>query len=245
MPLDVLSMIRGARRARASELEALAARLFKGEQIPPHDVLRELTDCGGTDEQLQAEIDRLDRVRQLQAQVRAAEPLHAELAKIDAEWTAARDKMQAAATAVAQLQDKHGERHMELRHKIDAAERAMTTLMDPSNLCTADRAALEVAQHEQQRTAGLHSQARQELQMLAHRVTRMQEQLTSDRELLKANPGNKAIRANVQEGEQALSRREAALKDAQVAEAAAGKAAAAADLALTQLMQRLTKGVLR
>lgn len=245
MPLDVLSMIRGARRARASELEALAARLFNGEQIPPHDALRELTDCGGTDEQLQAEIDRLDRVRKLQAQVRAAEPLHAELAKIDAEWAAARDKMQAAAAVVAQLQQKHGDRHMTLRHQIDAAERALTQLMDPANLCTADRAALEVAQTEQVRTATLHSQARQELQMHLERVTRMQQELASDRDRLKDNPGNADIKANVRDSERALTQREAAVKDAKVAEAAAGKAAAAAELALTQLMQRLNKGALR
>jgi len=245
MAVDVLELIRGATKARASSIEQLALRLFKGQTVPAADVLRVLSETGGTAEQLQAEIERLERVDRLRADVAKAAALPAELAEIDRKFDAATAQLTKAQQAIDELKSKYGMRHMELRHQIDTAERAADRLLEPANLGPADRIALADAQAEFARAAEMHSDTRKQLADARQRVASMQEQLDAAKASAAERPSVEQYREDVAQSERALEHRTAAAKDAERAEQAAAKAMRAAEQTVERMMARLRKGATR
>lgn len=161
--LDVLSLLRTTRREKRGDVEQLARRLHDGEQIDPSDILAALAACGATDDELQAQLERLERIGSLRDHTKQATTARRSLDKLEAEQKQLADKWAAASEALKAWQAKHDERLRELRSVIDRADRAADDVLRSENLGAADRAACEAAAADIAEAGQQHSKLRREL----------------------------------------------------------------------------------
>lgn len=145
MAIDIVSMIRGRRDARAAGIEELAARLAKGEAIAPEEVETWLEQTGCTEEQLQDRIDAIERRAALLAQVSAGRKAEAKTDKLKAEIDEAHNAVTKAQAAYVAVLAKHEEALSALATEMRDGEQARDRLIAPENLSPADRDRLDAA----------------------------------------------------------------------------------------------------
>lgn len=242
-PINVLEMISGARRERSSNLEQLARRLAKGDKVPAAEVLRMLHDCGGSADDLQAEVNRIERVEQLRAAAIVAPALRDELAKLDRKYEAVMQQLAKAQAVVDELHAAQRERHMDLRSQIDVAERAIQQLIEPANLCTADRTALADCDAATTAAGETLSAANRDLALARERMTDGEQRLAKAQQAQQAHPSWQPYHDDVAAAERAVATRTAALAEAEQAAKAGGKDHQSAEAARTKLADRLRREV--
>lgn len=178
MPIDIMSLLRQTRSERSGDLESLATKLVDGQQVPADQVLQTMTSLGVSDQDLQAECDRIERVRDLQKRAASAGDASKRLAKLDGELAKLTDAHSRTGQALAEWHQRHDEQHMTLRHTIESAERAEHDMMLQRNLPSKDRTALAEAQQaaadatstaaaQQRQVSDLQSQLRTAESLLA------------------------------------------------------------------------------
>jgi chromosome segregation ATPase len=145
MAIDVMSMLRGRRQARAVGIEDLAQRLAKGEAIPPEEIEVILERTGCTDRDLQDRIDALERRAELLARVSAGNKAQARIDKIDADIGKAFEAVADAQRKHQAVCAKHADELFTLRQAVDAGSSAEDNLLQPENLSAADRERLAAA----------------------------------------------------------------------------------------------------
>jgi hypothetical protein len=145
MPIDIVSMLRGRRQARAVGIEDLAQRLAKGETIPPEEIEVILERTGCTDRDLQNRIDALERRADLLARVSAGNKAQARIDKIDADIGKAFEAVADAQRKHQAVCAKYADELFTLRQAVDAGSSAEDSLLQPENLSAADRDRLAAA----------------------------------------------------------------------------------------------------
>lgn len=190
MPIDIMALLRQTRTQRAGDIETLATKLVDGQKVAADEVLQTMTALGISEKDLQAECDRIDRVRQLRRRAVSAGDATKRLAKLDSDLGKLVADHQKASQALDAWHRTNDEQHMALRHHIEAADRAMDDLMLSRNLAGRDRDAIADAQHvlaeaaaiaadKQRQVADLRSQLRSSESLLA-------QQGAADRKLMDA-----------------------------------------------------------
>jgi hypothetical protein len=159
MGINIVSLIRGRREARALGIETVAKRLAAGETIPPEDIEKILDEAGCDETQLQQRVDAIERRTVLVATVARGEAAELKIDKIDAEadraWQAVAEAQKKHQAVIA----KHADELRALNQAVEAANRASDDLLSPENLSPADRERLAQAR----KTASDAAQAADEL----------------------------------------------------------------------------------
>lgn len=213
--IDIIGMIRGRRQARAAGIEELAVRLAKGELVAPEEIEAVLDRTGCDEEMLQAAVDRIERRAALLAAVARGNTAEARLDKIDAEIGKAFDAVAEAQRKHAAVVAKHADERTELRHAIEAGNRAHNELLDPSSLSPADLARLTAARDAWQTAEREMSELRRGMLELRLSLERAERDLVDATEQAKVNRGNADIQHRRDACENAVAARKARLKDAE------------------------------
>jgi chromosome segregation ATPase len=172
MAFNVMEFLRPRKQAKVVAVSKLAERLHAGEQIDPDLILHSLEQAGASEQQLQAEIDRLERVAKLRQQMADAVPAQKRLDAIEAEISKAADKLQAAALEVQRVREKHLAEASQLEGVTRAAEDAATQLMRPANMTGQQQEEWRAIQDALAEANEAHSIAVQDLK---HAQERMEE----------------------------------------------------------------------
>lgn len=237
---DVISFLRPHKQAKATQLQDLARQLHAGQALDPDHILEQLDACGATEEQLQAEIERLARVDQLRERIAAAAPAAKRLAAIAAEIDKAQASFDKSAQELRRVRDKHAEEIVQLEALERDAARAKADLLDAANLSDSDRARMEALMQQARDAHEAASVARQDLQHAKHRVADCDRQHPEAQEMARRNRSNPDCQEQAKRWDRAKAARAEQLATAQAAHAAAQAAAdqaqAAEDAFRTQLM---------
>jgi chromosome segregation ATPase len=221
MPFDVMSYLRPRKQAQAVAISKLAEQLHRGESVDPDLILASLTKSGATEQQLQAEIDRLDRVARLRQQIDAAEPARKRLDAINSEIARAADKLEAAALDAQRVRQKYAVEINTTQATIEAGEHAQNGLMEPGNMSEAQKAEWQSIQTAVQQAGEVAAEARKALQHATERVADCEIQLPKAQELAAHNRNNSDIQDEVKRWENAKVARAKQLQEASAAMAKA------------------------
>jgi chromosome segregation ATPase len=242
MKFDVLSYLQPRKQAKATALCTLAEQLHAGQAIDPDLILESLEQSGSTEEQLQAEIDRLERVAALRQQVADAVPAQKRLDAIDAEINKAADKMQAAALALQQLREKHFAESDLLQIKIRTAENASTALLETENLSLVQRERLQAIRQQQAEAIAASEEARGELNRAKNAMAVVEEEHPKAKEQAKIYRNTPEVQENFQRWENALAARTKQLAEARATMQRAQDAVDAAEAAETEFRASILGG---
>jgi DNA repair exonuclease SbcCD ATPase subunit len=214
MAFNVMDYLRPRKQAKVVAIAKLASQLHKGEAVDPDVILHSLHQAGGTEEQLQAEIDRLERVARLRQQIAEGGPAQKRLDVIDAEISKAADKLQAAALEVQRLREKHFAEGHELRAKLLAAEDGASKLLEADNLAPGDRDAWQYLQAATVDAHEAHSISSQDLQHATARLRDAEEHQPEAKERARLQKSNQDAQDDAKRWENALAARTTQLQEA-------------------------------
>lgn len=245
MSFNVMSYLQPRKQAKAVAVSKLAEQLHAGETVDPDLILHSLDESGATEEQLQAEIDRLERVARLRQQIADAVPAQKRLDAIDAEISKAADKLQAAAVAVQQVRQKHFAEGEQLRHKISAAETAASSLLEASNLSTQQREEMAALQQAYSDAAHAQDVARAELKRAQEAMATCEQEHPKAKEQARVYRNTPEVQENFQRWENALTARTKQLADAKTNMLHATDAVAEAEKAEQAFRKSILEGSAR
>ena len=236
---DVIQILRAGRQQYLADVEQLALRLFNGERIEPTALVAELHRTGATDQQLQAEVDRLQRRAELRSTIAAAKGPRKQLATLEAERTRLNDAHAVTLAACDRFEREHGPTITGLHQLMQAAEQATSDLLLPKNLCAADRQALAAAERSHHDASRAESAAATAVQEAQHILDDRRRRLAEARQEAKANPFNDDMQAAVPRLETAVAARTDQLTNAEANAKAAAAATAAAAAKRREVEKRL------
>jgi chromosome segregation ATPase len=245
MSFNVMHYLQPRKQAKAVAVSKLAEQLHAGETVDPDLIIHSLEQAGATEEQLQAEIDRLERVAKLRQQIADAVPAQKRLDAIDAEISKAADKLQAAAVAVQQVREKHFSEAEQLRHKIATAETATSSLLEASNLSAQQREEMDALQQASMDAAHAHDDAGAELRRAQASMATCNEEHPKAKEQAKIYRNTPDVQENFQRWENALAARTKLLAEAQTNMRHAADAMADAQRAEEAFRRSILGGVTR
>lgn len=215
MAFNVMEFLRPRKQAKVVAVSKLAERLHAGEQIDPDLILHSLEQAGASEQQLQAEIDRLERVAKLRQQMALAVPAQKRLDAIGAEIGKAADKLQAAATDVQRLREKHATEAAQLEGVTRAAEAAASQMMQTSNLSDAQQEEWQALQDALADAHEVHSIAAQDLKHAKERLAEADIEQPKAQEQAKLMRNTPHIVENAQRWDNAKAARTTQLAEAQ------------------------------
>lgn len=245
MPFNVLEYLRPKKTAVAAAINGLAEQLHQGASITPDEILKRLAASGTTERDLQAEIDRLDRVATLRAKVAAGAPAQKRLDVIDAEITAAAEKLQTAALAVQAVQDKHYTEGNQLREKLSAAEQARALILEPQNIRPADLEQLRMMQANHLKLGQDHVDARKQLATAQERMAQCEIERPKAHDLAKQLRNTPSAQEDAARWDRAQEARTKQLADAVAAMKAAEVALAESERQTDSFREALITGAAR
>lgn len=215
MGINIVSMIRGRREARAQGIEELARRLAAGEAVAPEDIEAILDETGTDEEMLQAAVDRIERRAGLLAAVARgnaaqakADRIHADLEKALAVVADAQEKYSA-------LRLKHHEGLAEFERQQAEGHRAAEALLHPDNLSPSDRERLAQARQAASDAAQAADDLRRQMRDLRMSLEQAERELPDAKEQARLNRGNADVQARAARAENAVSARKARVAEAQ------------------------------
>lgn len=215
MGINIVSMIRGRREARAQGIEELARRLAAGEAIAPEDIEAILDETGTDEEMLQAAVDRIERRAGLLAAVARgnaaqakADRIHADLEKALAVVTDAQEKYSA-------LRLKHHEALADFERQQAEGLRAAEALLEPDNLSPADRERLAQARQTATDAAQAAGDLRRQMRDLRGSLEQAERELPDAKEYARLNRSNPDAQARAARAENAVSARKARVAEAE------------------------------
>lgn len=217
MAFNVLDYLRPHKQAKASLLGDLAQRLHSGQAIDPDEILEQLDASGATEEQLQAEIERLERVAELRKKIDAAAPATKRMGAIQAEIDKAQAGFEKAAGELRRVRDKHAPEVAELQATISDAESAKAALLQPGNMPAQTQATLRELMEQAQEAHQAMSIARQDLDHAKARMAECDVRHPEAIDLAKRNRSNADIQEDAQRWERAKVARTQQLADAEAA----------------------------
>jgi hypothetical protein len=221
--VDIAGLLRPIKKSNVDGIEELAARLAAGVEVPPEEVevVLDRTNCDIDD--LQAAVDRHERVLGLRAQAADAEPLRKRLAGIESTVTAAEAEFFAAKKKLDAAIAKAGDEPLDLRLRIEAADRAKKQLLDPENLPPAEADRLRLARQAADEADSRLTEARQAVEEGRGRLHRAEADLPDAEQAAKAAPNSADAQAAAARARTAVASRREQLTQAeeelQVAEA--------------------------
>lgn len=215
MAINVLSMMKGRREARAQGIEELAQRLAKGEAIAPEEIEAWLEQTGTDETILQERIDCLERRGELLATVAQGNKAKAKADKLNAEIEAAHGKVVAAQAEYQAVRAKYDEPLMMLGHEIGAGQRAFDALLAPENLSPADRERLAAARAAEAEAARLLSETRTGLRDLRLSLEQAERVAADAVEHARLNKSNADVQDHKQRSENAVKARRARIAEAE------------------------------
>ena len=239
---NVMEFLRPRKQAKAGAINGLAEQLHRGAAIDPEEIIRSLAESGATEQQLQDEIDRLDRVAKLRQQMNDGVPAQKRLDAIDAEISKAADKLQAAALEVQRLRDKHYQEAEGLRVKVRAAEDARAMVVEPQNLMPSDLERLRALQRAHLEAGNAHSAASKDLQHAKSRMRECEIEHPKAQELAKQLRNTPKVQEEAANWERAKAARTQQLADAESAMRAAEAALQQAERVADAFRDQLIKG---
>jgi hypothetical protein len=245
MAFNVMEFLRPRKQAKVESIAKLASQLHKGEPVDPDLILQSLHQAGGTEEQLQAEIDRLERVAKLRQQIAEGVPAQKRLDVIDAEISKAADKLQAAALEVQRLREKHAAEGDLLRGKLLVAEDGASKLLEAANMAPSDRDAWQDLQAATVDAYEAHSIAKQDQQHAASRLKDAEEHQPEAKERARLQRSNQDAQDDAKRWENALAARTTQLQEAQAQLAHTTQAVADAEAAEAKFRKSMLEGVAR
>jgi hypothetical protein len=245
MPFNVMEFLRPHKQAKAGLLEQLAVRLHKGEAIDPDHILEQLSASGSTEQQLQAEIERLDRVAELRARIVAAAPAQKRLDVIQAEIDKAQAAFEKAATDLRRVRDKHATESSELHATLAQADDAKAALLEPGNLPAGEQARLRQLADDAAAAREALSVAKQDLQHARARMAECEKRHPEAQELARRNRGNSDAQEDAKRWDRAKAARTEQLSTAEAALATAQQQADAAAAAEERCREQLITGGVR
>lgn len=206
----------------------MAARLAAGETVPPEEVATILDRTGREEDELQAAVDRHERVQRLRQEIADAEPLRRKLAAIDSELTAAEAEVAKAQKKLETALAKWGDDRFDLRLRVEAADRARKTLVAEENLPPVEagrlRRARQAADEAEQAATEAGIILAQARRQLAHAENTLPDAVAD----AKAAPDNADAQAAVDRIQNAIKARRDAVTKAEKAAQAADSALASA-----------------
>lgn len=215
MAFNVMEFLRPRKQAKVVAVSKLAERLHAGEQIDPDLILHSLEQAGASEEQLQAEIDRLERVAKLRQQLADAVPAQKRLDAIQAEISKASDKLQAAALEARRLREKHSAEAAQLESVTRAAEEAASQMMRAHNLPTHQQEEWQALMDALADAHEAHSIARQDLTHAKERLAQAEIEQPKAQEEAKRMRNTPHIVENAQRWDNAKAARTTQLAEAQ------------------------------
>jgi chromosome segregation ATPase len=215
MSFNVMEFLRPRKQAKVVAVSKLAERLHAGEQIDPDLILHSLEQAGASEQQLQAEIDRLERVAKLRQQIADAVPAQKRLDVIDAEISKAADKLQAAALEVQRVREKHFAEGEQLRHKVSTGETATSSLLEAANLSEQQREEMAALQQAYMDAAHAHDSARADMKRAQESMATCEEEHPKAKEQARVYRNTPEVQENFQRWENALAARTKQLAEAQ------------------------------
>ena len=220
----------------------LAERLHAGEQIDPDLILHSLEQAGASEQQLQAEIDRLERVAKLRQQLADAVPAQKRLDAIGAEISKASDKLQAAALEAQRVREKHSAEAAQLEGVIRAAEDAASQMMQTSNLSDAQQEEWQALQDALTDAHEVHSIASQDLKHAKERLAEADTEQPKAQEQARLMKNTPHIVENAQRWDNAKAARTTQLQEAQAQLAHTAQAVADAEQADAKFRKSILEG---
>jgi predicted nucleic acid-binding Zn-ribbon protein len=242
MAIDIMSLLRQTRSERAGDIEALATRLVDGQQVPADEVLQTMTGLGISDKDLQAECDRIERVRELRQRAKAGPVASKHLAKLDAELGKLTEAHNRAGQTLLDWHHKHDEQHMTLRHQVEAADRAANELLVTRNLPGRDRDAIATAERQAADTSAAAAEKQRRVDDLRSQV-RASESLLAGQQKTDKRMLDAETRRQIDHLTQTIDKTKAKLADAQAELLPARKAAGEAEATLRDLVDSIRRRV--
>ena len=242
MAFNVMEFLRPRKQAKALAVHTIAAQIHKGETVDPDVILQSLEQASATEEQLQGEIDRLDRVAKLRQQMADGVPARKRLDAIEAEISKAADKLQAAALEVQRMREKHAAEASQLEGVTRAAEDAASQLMRPANMAAPQQ---EERQALMDALADAHevlSIAKQDLKHAQERLEEAEIEQPKAQEQAKMMRNTPHIVENAQRWDNAKAARTTQLQEAQQHLAHATQAVADAEQAEAKFRNSILEG---
>jgi len=242
MPFNVMDYLRPRKQAKAMAIHHIAEKLHRGEEVDPDTILQSLEQSGATEEQLQGEIDRLDRVVRLRREMAAAGPAQKRLDAINAEVSKVADKLEAAALEVQRIREKYAAESTQLLATIQTAEDATAKLVTPANMTPQQQQEWQALKDAMAGANEAHSIA---LEDLSHAKERMEEcdiEHPKAQAQLKDNRTNQHIVENAKRWDNAKAARTTQLQEAHAALRHAAGAVADANAAEKQFRANIVAG---
>jgi chromosome segregation ATPase len=239
MAFNVMEFLRPRKQAKVVAVSKLAERLHAGEQIDPDLILHSLEQAGASEQQLQAEIDRLDRCARLRQQMADGVPAQKRLDAIGAEIGKAADKLQAAAVEVQRLREKHAAEAAQLEGVTRAAEDAASQMMQAANLSDAQQEEWQALQDALADAYEVHSIAGQDLKHAKERLAEADTEQPKAQEQARLMPH---IVENAQRWDNAKASRTTQLQEAQQHMAHTTQAVADAEQAEAKFRKSILEG---
>lgn len=239
MGIDVLSMMKIRREARAAGIEELAQRLAEGEAVAPEEIEAVLERTGCSEDILQERIDCLERRAELLGKVSAGNRAKAKADKLSVEIDAAHGKVVAAQAEYQAVRAKYDEPLVLLGQEIRVGQAAADALLAPENLAPADRDRLAAAHNAESETARALSECRTALRDLRLSLEQSERVAVDAVELARLNKSNADIQDAKQRAENAVKARKSRIAEAEAElprlQAAAAEAEAAVKLLEAEL----------
>lgn len=224
--VSIAGLLKPLRERGVNGVEELAARLAAGETVPPEEVATILDRTGRSEDELQAAVDRHERVRRLRQEIATAEPMRRKLAAIDSEITGAEAEVAKAQKKLDVVLAKYGEERFDLRLRVEAADRSRAALVSEENLPPVEadrlRRARQAADDADQALTEAGMILDQARRQLAHAENSLPDAIAD----AKAAPYNADAQAAVERIRNAIKARRETVANAE-------KVAEAADTALT------------
>jgi hypothetical protein len=226
--IDIAGLLRPVTKSNVSGIEELAARLAAGADVPPEEVMVVLDRTHCDIDALQAAVDRHERVLAMRRQLAEIEPLRKRLAAIESEVTAADAEVFKVRKKLDAVVARTAEEQLDLRCRVEAADRAKVELIALENLPPAEAERLRIARHAADVADEDATNARRELDDCKRRLQFAEDDLPAaerDAKASRTNADAQAAAERIRSAIQARGERVAeAEKNAQLAEAALGAA---------------------
>lgn len=215
MAIDIKTLIRGRREARAGGIEELARRLASGEAVAPEEIEAHLARTGCDEELLQDRIDAIERRAELLAAVSSGNAAQAKIGKLTGDIDKAWQAVAEAQRKHAAIREKHADELLTLSQAADAGNRAIDALLNPDNLHPVDRDRLATARKAAADAVTAFSELRRRMPDLRMSLQEGERLLADAVELAKSNRSNGDIQSAKQRAENTAAGRKARLAEAE------------------------------
>jgi len=222
--VSVAELIWPMRKPRPEGIEEVAERIAAGDPPPAAEIVAVLDRSRCSEDVLQAAVNRHVRVAELRRELAAAGPARKRFAAIEAELEAARAAVRKAVAARDAVVKRIGEEYADLQYRVNAAERAEVSLLEPGNLPPADAERLAASEEAATAASEQATAARGDLEAAQRTLQAAERKLPEAEAEARANPGNQDIEAAAERLRNAVKARgervkaaEAVLRGAEVA----------------------------